>query len=272
MTIESNRTLGGVAAILTVIGVFSLITSLFHYIFPNSAGLTLISLVVSGVFGGLAIIGFLLFLISMYGFSKDYNEHRIFSYLMYGIVITIVAVVIASVISVLIILFNFATLFPNLSSSSSSQMSSSFSNTFAWLSPVFGLVGVIWTVFVMRSFNLLSDKSKVPLFRTGAKVLLAGPIINIVISILFAAVAFGSNISFSLNTLMALLTVGNLVQTVAWVLLAKAYFSIQASAAPVEAASPVYAAPVSGQVKYCTKCGAPNQADAIYCTRCGQQL
>ncbi len=208
----------------------------------------------------------------MYGFSKDYNEHRIFSYLMYGIVITIVAVVIASVISVLIILFNFAILFPNLSSSSSSQVPSSFSNTFAWLTPVFGLVGVIWTVFVIRSFNLLSDKSKVPLFRTGAKVLLAGPIINIVIAILFAAVAFGSHVSISLNALLALLTIGNLVQTVAWVLLAKAYFSIQAPSAPVQVSSPVYAAPVSRQVKYCSNCGAPNQLDAIYCTRCGQKL
>lgn len=271
LTIESNRTLGGVAAILTVVGVFSLITSLFHSIFPNSLGLTIVSFGVSGVFGVLAFVGFLLFLIAMYGFSKDYNEHRIFSYLLYGIVITIVAVVITSVISVLIILFNFASLFPNLSSSSSTQVPS-FSNTFAWFTPVFGLVAVIWTVFVMLSFNLLSDKSKVPLFRTGAKVLLAGPIINIVIAILFAAMSLSAHISLSLNVLLALLTIGNLVQTIAWVLLAKAYFSIQAPAAPAQLSSPSYAAPVFGQVKYCSRCGAPNQLDAQYCTRCGQKL
>ena len=114
MTIASNRSLGGVGAILTLLGIFSQVTSLFHYIFPNSTGLSLISIGVSGIFGALAIVGFLLFLIAMYGFSKDYNEHRIFSNLLYGIVITIIAVVVAIVIAVIIIIFNFATLFSNL--------------------------------------------------------------------------------------------------------------------------------------------------------------
>ena len=133
MTIESNRTLGGVAAILTLIGVFSQITSLFHYIFPNSTGASLIVSGVGGIFGVLALVGFLLFLIAMYGFSKDYNEHRIFSNLLYGIVITIIAVVVVtSVIAVLIILFNFATLFPNLSSSTSSTQISPHSRKL-WL-------------------------------------------------------------------------------------------------------------------------------------------
>ena len=271
MTIESNRTLGGVGAILTLIGVFSQITSLFHYIFPNSPGISLISIGVGGVFGFLAIVGFLLFLIAMYGFSKDYNEHRIFSNLLYGIVITIIAVVVVTIIAVLIILFNFSTLFPNLgSSTSSAQMSSSFSKTFSSISPFFSLVGVIWIAFVVRAFNSLSDKSKVPLFRTGAKVLLAGALANIVIAIIFAVVGF--YIGASLNTLLALLTIGGFVQDVAWVLLAMSYFRIQAAAAPVQAISAINVPPVSVQVKYCGHCGAPNQTDSVYCARCGQKL
>ena len=80
-------------------------------------------------------------------------------------------------------------------------------------------------------------------------------------------------VSLSLNALLALLTIGSLVQTIAWVLLAIAYFSIQAPAAPVQAQPrQSYAPPVSGQVKYCPHCGAPNQLDAAYCTRCGQKL
>ncbi len=271
MTIESNRTLGGAAAILTVLGVFSVIGSLFHYVFSDSALFTLIALVTSGIFGLLAFVGFILFLIAMCGFSKDYNEHRILSYLLYGILATIIAVVVLVVITVVIVLLNFSALFPTVSSStSSSQISSSFSKTFGTLSPIFGLVGIIWVAFVLRSFNLLSDKSKVPLFRTGAKVLLAGALVNIVISIIFAVVGFYVSLSF--NNLLALLTIGNFVQNAGWVLLAMAYFRIQTPAVPVQAASPAYVPPVSGQVKYCTYCGAPNPIDASYCTRCGQKI
>jgi len=275
LTIESNRTIGGVAAILTLLGVFSLITSLFHYIFPNSAGLSLISIGVSGIFGVLAIVSFLLFLIAMYGFSNDYKEHRIFSNLMHGILFTIVAVVVAIGVVVLIVLFNFSTLFPNLgSSTSSTQISASFSRTLSLFLPISSLVGVVWTVFVVRAFNLLADKSKVPLFKTGAKVLLAGALVNIVIAIVFAVVSVGANVSFSLNTTVALLTVGNLVQDVGWVFLAMAYFKIQAPAmpTPMPTVTPTYTQPISGQVKYCPHCGAPNPTDAVYCTRCGQKL
>ena len=271
MTIESNRTLGGIGAIFTLLGVFSVIASLFHYVFPNSTGISVISVAVGGVFGVLSAIGFLLFLIAMYGFSKDYSEQKIFSNLINGIVITIIAVVVVTVIAVIIILFNFATLFPNLSSSTSStQISSSFSKTLGSVPSFYGLVEVVWIVFVVRAFDLLSDKSKVPLFRTGAKVLLAGALVNIVLAVIFAVVGF--YVSLSLNTLLALLTIGNLMQSVAWVLLAMAYFRIQAPAAPMQAAAPINAQPVSGQVKYCPYCGAPNPTDAVYCTHCGQKL
>jgi uncharacterized membrane protein/ribosomal protein L40E len=268
LAIESNRTIGGVAAILTLLGIFSLTTSLFHYIFPNSTGLSLISLGVSGIFGVLAIVGFLLFLIAMYGFSNDYNERRIFSNLIYGILFTIVAGVVVIVIFVLIVLLNLAI----LSSTAPTQVSSSFSRVFGLFSPVLGLVGVVWTVFVVRAFNLLADKSKVPLFKTGAKLLLAGALVNIVIAIIFAVFTFGVNVSFSLNTLLAFLTVGSLIQDIGWVFLAMAYFRIQTPVAPMQAAAPINAQPVLGQVKYCPYCGAQNPLDAVYCTRCGRKL
>lgn len=266
LTIESDRTLGGIGAVFTLLGVFSVIASLFHDVFPNSTGISATSNFIGDVFAVSTVIGFLLFLIAMYGFSKDYNEPRIFSNLVYGIVITIIAVVVAIVIAVIIILFNFATFFPNLSSSTSF----SSSKTFGFISPFFSLAAVVWIVFVVRAFNLLSDKSKVPLFRTGAKLVLAGALVNIVIAVTFGVVGF--YVALSLNTLLALLTVGNLIQNVAWVLLAKAYFRVQTTAVPMQAASPINASPVSGQIKYCRYCGAPNQTDASYCTHCGQKI
>ncbi|MGA3059251.1 MAG: DUF996 domain-containing protein [Candidatus Bathyarchaeia archaeon] len=269
MTIESNRTLGRIGAVLILIGIVSQIGSLFQYIFPHLTGFSLLFIGVAGVFGVLSFVGFLLYLISMYGFSKDYNEHRILSYLISGIVITIIAFVILAVIAVLIILFNFASLFPNLSSStSSSQISSSFSKTFDYISPFFSLVGIIWIIYNVRAFNLLGDKSKVPLFRTGAKVLLAGALVNIVIAVILAVVGF--YVSVSINTLLAFLTVGGFVQDFAWLLFAMAYLRIQVPAVALAPAFTLVNGP--GQVKYCPICGAPNQTDAVYCTHCGQKL
>lgn len=271
LVIESNRTLGGVGAILMLIGVISQVSTAFRYLFPQSTG-ALILASIGGLFGILSFVGFVLFLVAMYGFSKDYQDHRIFSYLLYGIIITIIAAVILVAILVIAILFNVATLFPNLSSSmpSSTQISSQMSKIFGLMFPLFGLVGIIWIAFNVKAFNLLSDKSKVPMFRTGAKVLIAGALVNIGIALIFAVV--GSYVSLSFNTLLALLTIGGLVQDVAWVLLAMAYFRIQAPPVPMQAAAPVNTASVSGQVKFCTYCGAPNPIDATYCTRCGQKL
>jgi uncharacterized membrane protein len=262
--------LGGVGAILTLLGIFSQIASIFHYAFPNSTGISVLSVVVSGLFGVLAIVGFLLFLIAMYGFSKDYNEHRIFSSLLYGIVFTIIAFVVVIVIAVIIIIFNFAIFFPNLGYSTAPQISASFSRTFGLILPLFSLVGVVWIAFVVRAFNLLSDKSKVPLFRTGAKVLLAGALVNVVIAVIFGIVGF--YVVLSINTLLALLNIGSLVQNVAWILLAMGYFRIQAPAAPMQATPPINAPPVPRQIKYCPYCGAPNPTDSVYCAHCGQKL
>ena len=271
MTIESNRTLGGVAAILMLIGVISQASTVFGYAFPRSTG-ALIFAGIGGIFGVLSFVGFLLFLVAMYGFSKDYQDHRIFSYLLYGIIITIIAAVILLAIFFIVILFNAATLFPNLSSSasSSSQISSQMSKIFGLIFPLFGLVGIIWVAFNVKAFNLLSDKSNVLLFRTGAKVLIAGALVNIVIAIIFAVI--GTYVSVSFTTLFALLTIGGLMQDIAWVLLAMAYFRIQAPVLRVQVAEPVNIPTVSGQVKYCSHCGAPNPLDATYCTRCGQKI
>ena len=175
---------------------------------------------------------------------KTIKDHRIFSYLLYGIIITIIVAVVLFSILVIVILLNFVVLFPNLSSSisSSSQISSEMSRILEFIIPLFSLVGVIWVSFNVKAFNLLSDKSNVPLFRTGAKVLIAGALVNIVIAIILAIVSF--YVTLSLTTLLALLTIGSLVQDVAWVILAKAYFRIHPPAVPIQTAANVNNSPV----------------------------
>jgi uncharacterized membrane protein/ribosomal protein L40E len=271
LAIESNRTLGGISACLFLIGIISQITSLFQITFPKSIGIALLS-GIGGIFSVLSFVGLILFLIAMYGFSKDYKEPKIFSNILNGLIFTIVAAFVAVLILVAIVLLNLTNLFPNVGSSaaSSTQIPSSISKILSEALPVLSIVGIIWIAFNVLSLNLLGDKSKVSLFKTGAKVLLAGAILNVVIAIIFAIVGFYVSISF--NTLLALLFVGGLVQDAAWLLLAMAYFRIHAPTTSMPTITTQNVKPTSAQVKYCDKCGAPNQLDAIYCTRCGQKL
>jgi len=274
VTIESNRSLGGIAAILIFLGVVSQVTSLIQYTVPIGTVANLGFSAISGLVGVLSFVGIILFLVAMYGFSRDYSESRIFSYILYGIVFVIVAAVVVVAIALFVTLSAMASLFPTIGSSpSSSQISGQLLKLLLPMFPAFGLIGLVWIMFNVRAFNLLGEKSKVNLFKTAAKVLLAGACVTLAVTVIFAVI--GSAISLSYNTLLLTLSVpGGLVQDAAWVLLAMAYFSIQVPATLTVAQAGVQATPaqVTGQVRYCTKCGAPNQADALYCARCGQKM
>jgi uncharacterized membrane protein len=267
LTIESNRSLGGIGACFVALGVINSVIALFQYAFSNSLGVNLALTGVSSIIAVLAFVGFILFLISMYGFSKDYQDEKIFNYILYGLIITIVAAIVAVIIAFFVIFTNLVSMFPSLSSStaSSSQIMSSVVKSLVPILPIFGVIMLIWVVFNVRAFNLLADKSKVPLFRTAATVLLAGALLTIVLGIIFAAIA--PYVSISYNTLLAIELPGGIVQEAAWVLLAIAYFRIKAPAV-----APLTVPTVTGQVKYCPNCGASNQTDAMYCTRCGQKI
>ena len=279
MTIESNRSMGGIAACFILIGVVSQISELFQYILPNSTVAYLALSGTAGIVSVLGLVGFLMFFRAMYGFSRDYGDHRIFSNLLYGVIVVIIAGVIAVILTVIVIFTNIATIIPNFTSTPAAptQITSSMLSSIRPIFPVFAVIGLIWVAFNVRAFNLLADKSKVPLFRTGAKVLLAGAVLSIAVSIVFALI--GPSLSLSYSTLLALFIPGGLVQDVAWALLAMAYFRIKPPAPqavpaqpPFQVAAPTSAPAVSGQLKYCPHCGTPNQTDAVYCTRCEQKL
>ena len=89
---------------------------------------------------------------------------------------------------------------------------------------------MIWVVFNMQAFNLLADKSKVPLFLTAAKVLLADALLTIILGIVFAALASYSSIT--INTLLIMAVPGGIVQNAAWAILAIAFFKIRAPTNP----------------------------------------
>ncbi len=64
-----------------------------------------------------------------------------------------------------------------------------------------------------------------PLFRTGASVLLAGAVVNVGVGILLALLMYWGAIDY--NTFLLGSIPGGLVQDVAWVLLAMAFFRIK---------------------------------------------
>jgi uncharacterized membrane protein len=270
VTIQTNRTLGGIGASLTVIGAVSSVSSLFRYAYPNSGMTNLAYSAISSIVGSLTFIGFILFFIAMYGFSKDYNEHKIFNYILYGIIVTIIAAVIVGVIAFIIIFANLGNIIPNFNSSTNSptQISDMMLNYLSPVVAIIGFVGLIYVIFNVKAFNLLADKSQVPLFRTAAKVLLAGSLLNIVVGVVFAALAYSGSASLNAFTVVAI--PGGFVQDIAWLLLAIAFFRIKP---PKTQSAAVTNIPlVSRQLKYCSNCGASNQIDSTYCARCGQKL
>jgi len=270
--------MGGVAAIFILIGVVSQVTQIFQYLLPNASPSYLALSGVSGIVGVLGLVGFILFFVTMYGFSRDYSDHAIFNNLLYGLIIAIVAGVIAGAVTIILVLSNLSGIIPNLNSTPTppTQITSSMLSSIRPVFPLFAAIGLIWVWFNFRAFNLLSDKSNVPLFRTGAKVLLIGAVVSVAIAVVFAVI--GSSLSMSYNTLLILFIPGSIVQDVAWALLAMAYFRIKppapqaVSTQPPSQVTPTIAPAVSAQIRYCPNCGTPNQPDAVYCTRCGQKL
>ena len=166
MTIQTNRTLGGVGAIFSVLGVVSTVSSIFLYGYPNSTVVNLPLALISSFVGLFSFVGFILFLVAMHGFSRDYNEHRIFNYLLYGFLGTIVAAIIAGVIVFVVVLLNISSIIPSLNhpTTTPSQVSSSMLNFMSPLLAVFSFVGVIWVVFNVLAFRLLGKNCRTPVW------------------------------------------------------------------------------------------------------------
>jgi uncharacterized membrane protein len=250
LSIQTNRTLGGIGACLTVASAVGGISSLIQYAYPNLAATNPVYSIVS-VFGSLGFVGFILFLIAMFGFSKAYGEKRIFSYLLWGIIITIIAAVITVAIFVAVLFVNLSSIIQsfNPSNPSQTQIISIMLTYLAPLLAVFGFVSLINVLFTVKVFNLLATKSEVPLFRGAAKVLLAGASLTIVLGIVFTLLA--SSGLASLNTLL-IVDSWRIMQDIAWVLLAFAFFRIRVQQ-PKLLHHPMFQLMI--QVKYYSNCG-----------------
>jgi uncharacterized membrane protein len=194
MTLESDKTLGGIGAILLFIGLI-----------PYGEPVT----------GIIALAGLILVLVALYGFADIYKERGIFNNCIYGIIAVIVGAVIAGVVvvvSVLTTLKNFLyQIFPGwngewskLSGLTPNTSNITISTVLPLLEDLLVVFVVLWifiiiaAFFARRSLKTLSAKTSVGLFSTAALLLFIGAILTIVligillmwIAVLLIAIAF----------------------------------------------------------------------------------
>jgi len=208
MTLESSKNLGGVGALLMVIG----------------------SLGFLGAYTSiLSLIGLILVLVALNGLANYYNERGIFNYALYGILTAIVGGVVTGAIIVSALLDFLSDIGLSLAKltdyTAFSQIDWQSIVTLDALRPfiaalVLGLVVlfvfvVVSAFLIRRSLNLTSAKTGVGMFSTAGLILLIGAFLTIII-------------------------IGFLLIWVAVILLIVAFFSIRAqpAAAPLPPAPP----------------------------------
>jgi len=180
MSFESNKTLGGIGAILILIG----------------------SIVTSYTFGVLTLIGVILVFIALNGLANYYHERGIFTNAIYSFVAGIVGVVAAAAAALYIIfdttiLTNFLKnlyptwngswstisslrgLTPNTSNITTSDVTSILGAVFLVL-VVLWVFAIVAAFFARRSLKTLSAKASVGLFSTAALLLIIGAFLTII--------------------------------------------------------------------------------------------
>ena len=145
MSLESNKTLGGIGAILLAIP------------FTN-------------------IIGIILVLIAMKGMSDYYNDDDIFKNALYGFIFGVVGVI-ALVAVILMLVFGFAATTTVVTPFAGWGLV-----IIAFI--VLYVFSLIAAIFYQKSLNTLSEKSGEPMFNTAGLILLIGAIIPVIGEIL----------------------------------------------------------------------------------------
>jgi uncharacterized membrane protein len=179
MSLESNKTLGGIGAILLAIPFLNL-------------------------------IGIILVLIAMKGMGDYYDDDEIFKNSLYGFIFGFVGVI-ALVAVILMFAFGFATISPFVTDSRAIGISGFGLFIIAFIVLyVFSLIGAI---FYKKSLDILSEKSNEQIFGTAGLILLIGAAIPLIgellkfVAWILAAVGFfnikkSTQISETTNTVL----------------------------------------------------------------------
>jgi|WetSurMetagenome_2_1015567.scaffolds.fasta_scaffold42477_3 uncharacterized membrane protein len=178
MTLETNKTLGGIGALLMFLGVFPYIN----------------------FYGIVELIGAILILVALNGFANHFNARDIFSNALYGVIAGIVGIVAAVAIGIAIILPNITSfimkLYPSWDGNWSTlgQFTSVTPNTnniqagdiLPFVSAAIVVFIILWVFsiiaafFIRKSLKEVSSKTTVGLFSTAGLLLLIGALLIIV--------------------------------------------------------------------------------------------
>ena len=175
MTLQSNKTLGGVGALLMVISPF----------------------LVSGFTVVVGLVGLILVLIAVKGLSDHYNEPSIFNNSLYGVILSIVGVVVF-VATLFVIALSFFRNVLGVELSTAFSDPTAFANI-EWteamildnlLDHVAALVGSLVVLFVFilvsaifyrKSLTTLAEKTGVGRFGTAGLLILIGAVLTIIV-------------------------------------------------------------------------------------------
>jgi uncharacterized membrane protein len=268
MSLESAKKMGFAASIISVItpvivviAAFGLLVALFSNIFSTvTAGTTpaLTRLAVMGgvlgliIVGGIvALVGYILFMISMYRLSQYYNEKAIFKNVLNALIIQIVfsVVLMASLYAYIFSLVG--TLIPSATTSNTSTgIVWNFIIAYAVVALISWIVSIYSGLLYKRAFYALAEKSNVDSFHTTGVLYLIGSALN--------------------------LLGGTVLIWIAWIFAATSYQKL-APMSPTATVSPAYYSPTQpvtpqGPTKQCPTCGTENSPDSFYCAKCGHQL
>jgi uncharacterized membrane protein len=218
--------------------------------FGNAFSLLGIGLVISVIIlVVLSIIGLVLLLVAMSNLANYYKEPGIFKNILYAVIMNILTVVVAVVLE-------FALLVPASRNISVSGTATTPSSLFGGV--LIGLIAIvivavvmsiISSVLVMRSFNLLGEKSEVDSFKTTGLLYLIG-------------------------TLTAILGIGGIISWIGFIFAAIGFHRLKPlPPTSVPVTYPPQTSPtIALQTKRCPYCQTENRLDATYCRFCGKPL
>ncbi|MCL2135621.1 MAG: DUF996 domain-containing protein [Candidatus Bathyarchaeota archaeon] len=256
MSLESAKKHGFIASMINFVGPVLLIvaaTMIIVQFFAQFIGgqgvlgfwIEMLGGFIIGV-GVAGIIGFILFLLSMYRLSKYYNEPKIFRYILFSVLFSAIYGIITIITMYYTIVPAALTAtdpFPNFSTIMGSIM-----HTFSILFVVATIMSILNGVLYWQAFTKLGEKSDVNTFNTAGLLYLIGSITSIT-------------------------GIGIIIAWLAWIFAAQAYRKIQ----PLPTFSTPSIQPITTEQSnfntiYCSYCGIKNNTDNTYCKYCGQPL
>jgi uncharacterized membrane protein len=275
VTLESNRMMGGIGALLIVISSLTSFASLAQFFFPN-----VVLSVFTAPVGVLGFAGLILFMVAMNGLANHYKDRGIFENALYWIITAIVGGVVTAVFAVVMVFSVLSSVVGTLTpltpgtAPTASAVLEAFQPYIGYLIPIIVValaVGVISALFIMKAFNKLAHASGVQLFRTAGLLFLVSVVVGFALMLLAALLIFAGSIA--VTAIVPLASVSGLISVATWALATTGFFRLRPTATPPVPQTTMQAtALASGQVKYCPHCGAENRMDAVFCVRCGEKL